>query len=74
MAIRRDVAKTIGSENMRNGRMRATDSVFVKLCLFGTSVVNLGDLPTQVLVARARRACSTGPYVSVRLSELLQTK
>ena len=67
------MAKTIGSENMRKGRMRATESVFVKLCFFGTRVVNLGDLPNQVLVARTRRACSTGPYVSVCLSEALQT-
>lgn len=74
MAMRRDVASTIGSENMRKGRMKATDRVFVKLCLFDRRGVGLADLPTQVLAARARRACSTGPYVSIRLSDVLQTR
>ena len=64
MAMNRDVANTIGSENMRKGRMRATDRVFFKLCLD----VGLAGFPTQVLAARSRRACNTGPYVSVRLS------
>lgn len=68
MAMRRDVASTIGSENMRKGRMKATDRVFLKLCLFDTRGVGLADSPTQVLAARARRACSTGPYVSGRNS------
>lgn len=74
MAMRSEVAKTIGSENMRKGRKRATDRVFVKFCLLNTSGVGLGDFPIQVLVARARRVCSTGPYVSVHLSERLQKK
>ena len=68
-AISRDVVKTIGSENMRKGRIKATVRVFVKLCLFDTRGIGLDDIPTQVLAARARRACSTGPYVSVRVSK-----
>lgn len=67
MAMKRDVANTIGSENMRKGRMRATDRIFLKLCLFDTRGVRLVECPTQVLAARSCRACSTGPYVSVRL-------
>ena len=73
IAMSRDVANTIGSENMRKGRMRATDRVLVKLCLFDTSGIGLADFPTQVLADRARRACSTGPYVSICLSEMVQT-
>ena len=64
----------MGSENMRKGRMRATDKVFLKLCLFDTRGAGLADLPTQDLAARARRVCSTGPYVSDRVSEVLQTE
>ena len=74
MAMRRDVAKTIGSENIRKGPMRATDRVLVKLCLSGTGAVGLTTFPTQILAARARRAYSTGPYVSICLSEVLQTR
>ena len=71
MAMKRDVANTIGSENMRKGRMRATDRVFDKFCFFDIRGVRLADCPTQVLAARSRRACSTGPYVSIRLSEVI---
>ena len=74
IAMKRDVANTIGSENMRKGRIRATDRVFAKLCLFDTRGVGLTDFPTQDLAARARRACRTGPYVSVPLSEVLQRR
>ena len=66
MAMKRDVANTMGSENMLKGRMRATDRVFFKLCVD----VGLADFPTQVLAARLRRACNSGPYVSVHLSEV----
>ena len=68
MAMKREVANTIGSENIRNGRTRASDRVFVMLCFLATRGAGLADVPTQVLSARARRACKIGPYVSVRLS------
>ena len=74
MAMKSEVANTMGSENMRKGRMRATDKVFLRVCLFDTRGIGLADLPTQDLASRARRACSTGPYVSERLSEVLQTE
>lgn len=74
MAMKREVANTMGSENMRKGRMRATDKVFLKLCLFDTRGAGLAALPTQDLAARARRVCSTGPYVSDCVSEVLQTE
>ena len=54
--------------------MRATDKVLLKLCLFDTRGAGLADFPTQDLAARVRRVCSTGPYVSERLSEVLQTE
>ena len=68
MAKKREVANTIGSKNMRKGRMMANDKVFVILCFPSTRGVGLAEVPTQVLSALARRACSTGPYVSGRLS------
>ena len=74
MAMNSEVANTMGSENMRKGRMRATDKVFLKLCLFDTRGARLADLPSQDLAARVCRLCSTGPYVSKRVSELLQTE
>ena len=74
MAMKSEVANTMGSENMRKGRMRATDKVFLRLCLFDTRGAVLADLPTQDLAARARRVCSTGPYVSERFSEVLQAE
>ena len=46
----------------------ANDKVFVILCFPSTRGVGLAEVPTQVLSALARRACSTGPYVSGRLS------
>ena len=48
----------------------ANDKVFVMLCFLATRDVGLAEVPTQVLSALARRACSTGPYVSGRLSEM----
>ena len=46
----------------------ANDRVFLMLCFLATRGVGLAEVPTQVLSALARRACSTGPYVSGRLS------
>ena len=46
----------------------ANDRVFLMLCFLATRGVGLAEVPTQVLSALARRACSTGPYVSARLS------
>ena len=67
-----EVANTIGSKTIRKGRMRATDRVFLILCFLDKSGVGSGDCPTQVLSARARRACSTGPYVSNHLNGKLR--
>ena len=74
MAMKRDVANTIGSANMRKGRIRATERVFLKFCFLDKRGVGLVDCPTHMRAARARRAYKTGPYVSIcRLREVLQT-